>query len=815
MKGVVLPLFSFSQDRIAGKSKNDSPEMGNRYPSLPVGSWLPIGLPSFFLGREEYLAALQSNLSSTNIAAVPVILYGTPGSGKTQLAAVYCFRFSSLYEGVHWIEAAQPDEIQTQIVECGRQMNLSPWPEKLADQLEVTLNSWRQFPNRLVVFNHASAPEVICDWLKKIGRVPVLVTTSVSESEWPVEYSIHNLGVLKREESIVLLRRLAPRLQKNSDEELAHLAESLGDTPFALDLAGRYLNERSKVSIKEYLLDVEKTASGLDEGITRWIKREQVSVSPKIAAVITLSFRILANKGERERVAQNLLYLASFCAPNIPIPVEIFQQALENKLEKLQLIEWSLAWLYSLGLLQQTRFGPVSHSLISEFAHLENTQVGTSFPPLAEALQGLTEDTRSKALPLWIGQSHLRAAAAWAEYAGLKHAGALLSNLGALLMTSGELADSKACLEHALAFDERLLGLENIKIASIASKLGRVNSQLGDLDVARKYFERALAVTEKVFSPVYPELGIILNDLGEVLFDLGDLIGAKASFERAISIYETAYGYGPKHPAVAIAAGNLGRVLRDMNDLHGAKTYFERALAVDEWVYGPKHPSIATRANYLGKVLYKLGDLNGSRTCFERVAQLLETINGPDYPGLAIAFNNLGLVLQDLGNVTKARDCFLRALEIDEKFLGSEHPNVARDSNNLGGAYSALGNLPAARDCFKRALEIDEKIFGPEHANNATNANNLGRVLYNLGDLLGAKKAFERTLAIDEKTYGVVHAKVGTDLNNLGIVVYDIGELVEAKVYFERALVIFRKEFAPDHPKIAKAQKYLNRIIEK
>lgn len=781
--------------------------------AFPARSWVPLLPDPVFTGRDDVLKAISKALASHPEHCGPVIVFGEPGSGKSQLALAFCELQSSHYQGVYWIEASQSSAIEFQIAACGQAMQIIPWPEKVPEQVEATLKAWSLAPKQLIVLNHVEDPSILSLWMKRIPKAATIITTSSIEAH--AGYPVIRVGALKSQECVDLLRKLAPRFEKTSAGELDRLASQLGDLALFVDLAGRYLNERSKISPSQFQGEIEKALSASGTAVGEAVKTDLPSIIPAQAAATLLSLRLLDGRGERERLARRILHAASLCAPSFPIPMQLLYNMAEDSADTTAAVDRGLSWLYSLGLLRQTIQGPVIHSITAKIINRVEPELSGVLSALVDSIIASKSAPSLQASFNIAELPHLQVIAAGAEETGLNQSGILYGHLGTDLRAAGQLNEARSYLERALAHEERLYGPEHVRIAATAKELGKVLSDLGDLYAAKRNYERAIAITEKLFSPVYPEVANLLNDLGQVLFDLRDLIEAKVCYERAISIFETAYGYGPKHPALAVAAGNLGRVLRDMDDLQGAKSNFERALAIDEWVFGPRHPKVATRANYLGRLCYSLGDLNGARSCFERVTSILEESGGAEDAGLATAYNNLGLVLQDLGNASRAQDSFMRALEIDEKILGPEHPNVARDLNNLGGAYAALENFSAARDCFIRAMQLDEKIFGLVHPNNAANANNLGRVLYNMGDFLGAKKAFERTLMIDEKINGPSHAKVGTDVNNLGIVLYEIGNLDEAKICFERALEIFNKEYPKDHPKTVKAKRYLDRILER
>lgn len=643
------------------------------------------------------------------------------------------------------------------------------------------------------------------------GRGKAPARTPVKPASLP-ELHPEYFRKLERAESIAYLHTLLPAATSSSDEELGRLAEILDNLPFALRIAGGYLQERPKTSIREYLAEVEKTASTLNPTVNEWIASSPDSPSNELASAITISYRLLEGKGERERLAQQVLFVASYCAPDVPIPFELFRQVLDITINKQPNLDRCLQWLYNLGFLLQADQGPVVHSILNGYARSINPEPTRLLTLLVETFLKLPLDTDASGFSPIVVTDHMRAVAVHAEEAGLKQAGAVWNSLGYFLWITRDLSEAKACLERCLAFNEQNYGMEHANTAIALSNLGRVLSDSGDLKAAKNHFERAMAINEKVFSASYPEVAMNANDLGQVLYDLGDLQGARICFERALSIHENAFGYGPKHAVIAIETGHLGRVLRDLHDLQGAKACFERALAVDEWVYGPRHPKIASRANYLGRVLYQLGDLQSAKTCFERAVAIENADPNIESAGPANALNNLALVLQDLGNLEEARECFEQVLAIDEKVHGPEHPTVAKDITSLGNVERDLGNLPAARDRFTRALKINEVIYGLVHPVTAANLKNLGRVLYSLGDLPGAKDAYQRALEIETKLLGADHVEVGTDVHNLGMVLFELGEMKEAQACYERALRIFEKKLSPDNIKRVKALQHLDRV---
>ena len=145
--------------------KDKLPEVG----SLPSGSHLPFTRNAVFTGRQDDLLTLADCLyhdpSSKDviITQAAAVATGYGGIGKSQLAVEFCFRYGRYFEGVHWIRADQ--DILAEIAGCGKAMNLTPWPETVPDQVDITLQAWTQDSPRLVILDNAEEPEVVQEWL--------------------------------------------------------------------------------------------------------------------------------------------------------------------------------------------------------------------------------------------------------------------------------------------------------------------------------------------------------------------------------------------------------------------------------------------------------------------------------------------------------------------------------------------------------------------------------------------------------------------------------------------------------------------------
>jgi len=646
-----------------------------------AGWYLPVSRNNVFTGRVPDLLALAAALLYHPQAGVTAItaLKGEGGIGKSQLAVEFAYRYGRCFHGVHWIAAGETGDVAAGIAACGAQMDLPGWPERLPEQVTMTLNAWAETPQRLVILDNLEDPDKLRPWLGRLGACRLLLTTR--RGSWPTELGVrgHALGVLPPDEARELLRKLAPRLEATPDADLDALSSHLGGLPLALDLAGRYLEEVGGVSAAAYRAEIQSGGSLKHPSLVDWTRTTPTAHAASLAATFALSFDQLNDDSPYDALAQRLFYAAGYCAPHAPIPPELLQKAVEA--EDAPTFARALRRLADLGLLRDSSSvregegGPSLHPLLAEFARLVEPPDCGALSGLAKALMEMSNAAYETRLPgPWQPlRAHLEAATPLAEAAGLEQAGELWGCLG-------------LCLEQFVQYP-----------------------------AARTCYERALAIDERVYGNEHPEVATLASNLGDLLRTMGDLAGAKTQIERALAIDEQVYGR--EHPSVATDASNLGLVLRALGDLAGAKALYERALAIDEQVYGREHPNVARDANNLGGVLQDLGDLAGAKALYERALAIAERVYGKEHPEVATDANNLGLVLQDLGDLAGAREQIERALAIGEQVYGKEHPSVAIRLVNLGALARDEGDLPAARDLFRRALGIFTRFLPPEHGN--------------------------------------------------------------------------------------------------
>ena len=101
-------------------------------PLVPVWN-VPFPQKQFFTGREALLKRLDTQLRTTQTAALGQVLSGLGGIGKTQLAVEYAYRHQQDYQVVLWAHAETTEALTRSYTEIAKLLQL---PQKDAQEQE-------------------------------------------------------------------------------------------------------------------------------------------------------------------------------------------------------------------------------------------------------------------------------------------------------------------------------------------------------------------------------------------------------------------------------------------------------------------------------------------------------------------------------------------------------------------------------------------------------------------------------------------------------------------------------------------------------
>jgi CHAT domain-containing protein/Tfp pilus assembly protein PilF len=270
-------------------------------------------------------------------------------------------------------------------------------------------------------------------------------------------------------------------------------------------------------------------------------------------------------------------------------------------------------------------------------------------------------------------------------------------------------AEARTLLTKVLEIREKVLGSDDLLVATTLSFLASSCKATGDYASAEPFFLRALKIKERALGPEHPEVALALTDLGSFYQGIGDYLNSDETDRRALGIYERAQLM--ETPAVASLLNSLGGICYIRGDYQNAEKYYERSRAVWEKLLGPDHFHIAPSYSHLGRVAYDAGDYAKAEAMFQRALALTEKGLGPDHTNVTKYLNDLGMVYSTTGDYAKAAALYRRALLIREQKAAMGGPEAQETLYGLARCFAAQGKLSDAVKFQSRASELAEEYL--------------------------------------------------------------------------------------------------------
>lgn len=214
-----------------------------------------------FVGRKELLNTLSVETSKNG----SVMLLGSGGIGKSQLAKQYAWVNQSDYDFIWWVNAGQPIESQAldfakqwNAVKTDSQIQLSQNVSMVWDNVVKTLSQSKK--TGLVVFDNFIDLTGITHNIKQLMlNAPhhKIVSTTRNMHSGKHFNQVNPINEFTRNESIELLTQIS-RQQYNNNDELHKLAALLKDYPLSIAQACAYLNSISFIKVEDYIQGYQK-----------------------------------------------------------------------------------------------------------------------------------------------------------------------------------------------------------------------------------------------------------------------------------------------------------------------------------------------------------------------------------------------------------------------------------------------------------------------------------------------------------------------------------------------------------------------------
>lgn len=606
--------------------------------TIPAGSYIPFIQNTLFTGRKNILEKLASNFQvvgkrkKPNLA-VSQLITGMGGVGKTQLAIEFAHRYGHRFKGVHWLDLSDPSALDAQIALCGAYMGLSFTNQH--EQVAATIKIWQNENPRLLILDDLEDIGQIHDILAKFQHLPLHIIITSRRTDFP-----KSIRLQRQEVDIFSAQESADFLQidldkRESTKSRKKLAERLGNLPLALSLAAGYINV-NQLTISNYLKQLDNLIE--HESMQKdWFKELDLSSPTKHHLSLHETFQ-LSWQMIKDETQQKVFALAGHCAPNTPIPLDVFRRTLNLDDQSLSK---ALYRLRGFNLLQTINLLPSIHPLLSEYAEYTRDPKDDLPEMLGNVLgelsyHALVTEIPSNFLPFRL---HIKRVASYSQDINPQLAGILWNHYGNHLRDSGEYKEGEIALR------------------------------------------RALLLCETSFGKDHPVTGTVLASLGSIFAEMEKTELARNCFERALKISISANGY--KHRATARDLNNLARVLRELGDINNAQKHMLMALKIDEDLFGSDSIETAKDFNNLAFVYLDQNKLLESKSMLERCIQIYKSNSESEHPNVGIALYNLGGILKDLGMLEDAKNSLEDALIILERVFPPNHPKIQLTRSNL------------------------------------------------------------------------------------------------------------------------------------
>ncbi|MGJ6962044.1 tetratricopeptide repeat protein [Streptosporangium sp. G11] len=772
---------------------------------LPPGSRMPLSPNPLFVGRSGELVELAAALAG---GARVVALSGLGGLGKTQLACEFAHRYGRWFAGgVFWLTFDKPSGIPAEIASCGGPGGLQLRPDfttlSMEDQVRLVLAAWQSELPRLLVFDNCDDDGLLAAWRPPTGGCRVLVTSR--RDEWDPVLGVRplRLGVLRRGESVKLVRGTRDDLT-DEDTDLHAIAMELGDLPLALHLAGSFLTRyRAVLRPSAYLAQLRQSDDLLAHASLRSAGISPTRHGQNVVKTFGITYARLDPADPVDALALSLLGSAAIMAPGESVPRTLLTAiagAAPDDLDATMRVEDALRRLLELGLVEGEPGGIRLHRLLASFVRARpgaddvRETVEDALVQIFARLQE-NEDLPEEA-PLL---PHLRAvtdaaAAARTDF----NVASLCNTLGSHLRRSGDVGGAIPYFEASLAVIESLLGKGHPMTARPTNDLGQALMQNGDLLRARTHLESAVPLWQRLGDDA--NLAATLDNLGQLAQAEGDMVEARRFFSEALDIRQRVLG--PAHPRTSISMNNLGRLLLELGDLDEARTYLEQALRMRLRELGQDHLFSAIGWKNLGDLYLTLGDLPAAQECMERALPVFERRRGRNHPSVLSVLSVLHVIALDRDDRVRAEELRRRSESIQRTLAGHSLSAASTTLNNIGYSFWVRGDYTMAERRYSDALALEEQAQGPFSPALATTLNNLGMIEERKGDYAGAAGLYERALAIQERAGRYGHELTGRILNNRGVTLRRLGCLTEARACLEAALAVRSKALGRGHVNI-------------
>ncbi|KAJ5903254.1 hypothetical protein N7504_005637 [Penicillium tannophilum] len=677
-----------------------------------------------YCGREELLIriheCLRPSAPGTQDKLMFFVLCGLGGSGKSQVALQYAYRYRDSFEACFWITCDTNVKITQGFVEIARKLRLDVHGHSQAHHV---VRDWlcENGTNCLIILDNAESPMALEDYIPPTTKGSLLLTSQ--DQTWLIQEFItkgERLGPFSKAEGVRLLRLLLQRVNMSvSDKEAGEIVDEMGALPLAVRQVGSYITTTSTdpASFLTSYRDTRMRAAlnSLEQGL--------ISYPHTLATVWKLSFDRLSP------ASLHLLSIMSFLDPD-RIPKSIFDIDILRWAypDSFQTQDHVLRALGDIGRYSLTVSGPPGkelsvHRLVQQYCldRLTVSERQRSFEIAIRLLRHVFPRQSPFAEPL---------SEEWPECEKwVTHVTSLLNRLAQL---DAQLSSIEQVAE---LFLDASIYLWERGLLSSGERLIMTAKRICENQNTSNFNNNALASDIDAFQATF-------------LAEQGDLSGALECFERQAhdrrSNLASIQDRGDRPTMVdeiqlSNAYNNLAGICLSMGRLADAEIWNILSLQIKEYWHAQVKITDHVKLDYLLSLSYSnTANLYGRQRRWEKGAEyynrsLEASKDSKDLLRRALTFHNYGCMRWEEGKTPVALELFSEAFQLRKGKLG-DHFDTANTLHMIACCQSRLDNQTAARDCLLEAIHTLEGLAHPDKRRIARSKYKLSLVLHYLND---------------------------------------------------------------------------------
>lgn len=715
-----------------------------------------------FTGRDLLLDAIRNGL--TTPTTFPVVLHGLGGTGKTQVAVEYVYRWAAEYELIWWIPAEDPLVARASLAALGERLELPP-NQDIQQTVRAVLSELERGRMRwLLVFDNAELSEGLHSLLPTVGGHTLLTSR---DPGWSSVGTALDVEPFDRAESIQFLRR---RGQNISGADADRLAEKLGDLPLALEQVAA-AQSATGMPLAEYL-------KLFDEHVQELLSAGR----PKHYPTTVVAF--------------------------VNIAVERLRAESPTAAHVLELFAYLGAEPVSVTLLRSGRDGPVSAPLGR--ALRDPIQMGRAIRALRR--YGLAKiDPADQRIEV-----HRLVQVALREMLDGPARERGLTNLHNLLAAAnpGTPDDVRTWALHAEiaphVLPADLINSVHLDARRVVPDQIRYLNRNGDYEGSRRLGE--LAVTAWRRAPDEGGLGpdheltlLATREWAEPLRSLGQYEQCRQLSVDTWTRLQRNPLYGADHPYTLSVAVSVGAHHRINGDYPAALDVDRDTLERHKARYGDDDPRTLHVMNNLAVNMRLLGDFWAAYQMDEEVVRKRRALLGDQDSRTLLSISNLARDHYGLGHYAEALRLQQESLPTFRTQVGARHGHVLLAARTVAIALRKNGHFAEAFSLARENQDSYHELFGADHEHTLTaimsyanasfaNALRLGRLPTE------AKELATLAVARYRRRFGERNPLTMAAEINQAIILRALGERREARQMDAMTLDELRQVLGEDHP---------------